>query len=135
MGIFDKLSKRLSGRTIRTGIKMYRLDNPGAAFMNAIQVTLQNKEGWTPGSWRLCEPQIRRVWELKGEDVAVRAASWLDDQVVANYLERKRLYRSIGVSPAAGEADFRREEELAQLDGREAELIRRSLETLPLHRF
>lgn len=135
MGIFDKLSRGLSQRTIRTGVKMYRRDNPGASFMVAMQATLENKEGWTPGSWRLCEPQIRRVYELKGEEAASRAAAWLDDQVVANYLERKRIYREMEIPPAVGEAEFREEEEVAHLDGREAELIRRALDTLPLDRF
>ena len=114
---------------------MYRRNNPGASFMTAMQVTLQNKEGWTPGSWRLCEPQIRRIYELKGEEAALRGASWLDDQVTANYLGRKRLYRSMGIPPAVGEAQFREQEETAHLNGREAELIQRALETLPLDRF
>jgi len=135
MGIFDRLSKGLSERTIRTGIKMSRRDNPGVSFMAALQATIENKEGWTPGNWRLCKPQIQRVYELKGEKAALRAAAWLDDQAVANYLERKQLYRSMGISLAVGEAEFREQEEVAHLDGREAELIRRALESLPLDRF
>ena len=135
MGIFDRLSRSMARRTIATSIRMYRGSNPGAPFMEAIRSVLNSKEGWTPGSLRLCEPQIQRVYELKGEEAALTAAAWLDDQVVANYLERKRAYKTMGIPEVTGEAEFREEEEQARLDGREAELLRRSLESLPLDRF
>jgi hypothetical protein len=135
MGLFDKLSKAFSEHAIRAGIKLYRQDHPGAPFIEAIEAALMQKEGWTPGNWRLAEPQIRLVYEVKGEQAALRVASWIDEQVVDNYLERKRVHQLMGISLAVGEAQFRAEQELMRHNGREAALIRLSLETLPLDRL
>jgi hypothetical protein len=135
MGLFDKLSRTFSERAIRTGVKLYRQDHPSAPFMEAIEAALTQKEGWTAGNWRLAEPQIRLVYEMKGEQATLRVASWLDEQAMNNYIERKRLYQSMGISIAAGEAQFHAEQELMRHDGREAALIRLSLETLPLDRL